>query len=160
MARSLSDILNEAEGIIEKRASEKPVAQSFDAVEKYASFLNGLASAAPSPAAPEEFNLLEKIAHAIAIVDTLTFLEEHEKIAQFEDICRERGYSEEQIAGFIEKKASGMAVSKGMSRYLLPAALAAGAGTFAVGHHKGKKKGYNQALDDISAAMSQPPSQE
>ena len=47
----------------------------------------------------------EKVAHALAIVETLMNIEQLQKVAAFEKTATERGFTPEQIAEFIEKQA-------------------------------------------------------
>lgn len=103
MAKSLDALLSEADAIIEtKLASKKPEPRDDD-IFKLAEDLKG-----SKPAADEEMclTLTEKIAHSIAIVDTLLNLDTLVKMAQFESKAKESGFSDGQISEYFEKKAS------------------------------------------------------
>jgi hypothetical protein len=50
--------------------------------------------------------LREKLAHSVALVDTLLNLERLEKLAAFESAAREKGFSDQQIQSYFEKNAS------------------------------------------------------
>jgi hypothetical protein len=155
MARSIDDILNEADALINSRSQEKVAAAApvlDDDVTSLARLLSMDAPATVKTAQPEifEMNLNEKVAHALAITDTLTHIEELMKIASFEEAARERGIPQDQIDKFISEKLAFNSASK----HVIPAAVAGVAG-YAVGSKKGKEKGYNKALDDVSSAFSQ-----
>lgn len=103
MARSISDLISEADEILAiKTASEqKPVAQ--DDIYKLASDLKKTAKQEESS---DDLTVTEKIAHAVAIVDTLLNLAEMKKIADFEKKAQDAGYPEEKVSSFFEKRAS------------------------------------------------------
>lgn len=153
---NLNDLIREADTIIEKKASKnKPAVQTFDdedEISKLAALMVGDDQLAPKQekvASAIVETPFEKIAHAIAIVETLINIEELQKLASFEDQARDKGFSETQIEEFIEKRASAL---KPVHKYVtIPGALLAlGAGA---GHVHGKKSGYNAALSDVSQAM-------
>lgn len=101
MAASLNSLLTEADSIIESRLSSKAPAVQDD-IFKLAEELK--ASSVKND--DLDLTLTEKIAHSIAIVDTLLNLEALTKMASFEEKAKESGFSEEQISEFFEKKAS------------------------------------------------------
>jgi hypothetical protein len=152
MARSIEDYLNEANDIIEKRASapaQKP--PSDDEIVKLADILT--AQEAPPPPPQLELTLFEKVAYSMAIIDTVRHIEEFQKIDAFEKTARERGFSDEQVAQFLEKRAEGpSALSK-----VLATGGALGLAGFAHIHGKkrGKEEGYEQAMSDIQHALQQ-----
>lgn len=101
MAKSLDALLTEADALIESKLA--PVAaQPQDDIFKLAEELTASGKATDEDIA---YSLTEKIAHSIAVVDTLLNLETLSKLAAFEDLAAEKGYSEEQMAKFFEKKA-------------------------------------------------------
>ena len=149
MARSLEQLISDADQIIEKRAAAPKAQAAVDdgEVVKLASLL----AAKDAPQADTfQMTMLEKVAHSIAIVETIQQLEQLEKIAKFEEGCRGKGFSEDQINAFLEKRGF-----KEVSKYVVPAGLAGLAG-LAYGHHKGKEKGYRKALGDVQSAFSSP----
>lgn len=153
MARTLDQILNEADDIISGRsaAQEKTAspAPSGDEIENLAKYLESEVHAQTKVASSDvEMTAFEKVAYSMAIVDTMTTLEKLTKVAAFEEKARAQGYSEAQIGEFLEKQAA----SEFGKKTILPAAAAAlAAGAY--GHSKGKEKGYNKALDDVSGAF-------
>ena len=146
MGRAIEDFLREADEIIEKKASAPKPAPSDDEVVKIAHIL----AAKDSP--QFEMTLFEKVAQAAAIIETVQHMDKLEKVAKFEEACREKGYSEEKIAEFLEKRAMND-VGRWAAKHVLPPAVAAtAAGIY--GHKKGKEKGYKNALDDVQKAFS------
>lgn len=154
MARTIDDILNEADEIINSKGTEKTAAPAptEDDVTSLARLLMDPAQVTKLAAQPESFemNLHEKVAHAIAIVDTLGQIEELQKLAQLEAAALERGVPQEQIDAFIQEKLAANAATK----FVVPAALTGVAG-YAMGRKSGKEKGYNKAVDDFSQMLSQ-----
>lgn len=106
MTKSVNSLLAEAEQIMTKHASKKPENADSSVVLKLAEQLRK-----GQVAEPEATSLTVKIAEAIAIVDTLINLEQIIKVAHFEGQAKEAGYNDDQIADFIEKKASPKFVS-------------------------------------------------
>ena len=112
MSKHLSDILKEADELIEKRASEgisktasaKTAAAGDDVFAMAQALVRGPAPSAEMPQSSVA-TLVEKIAHAAAVVDTLRNLPALMKLAEFEEAARKAGYSEAQIGDFIEKRA-------------------------------------------------------
>lgn len=170
MARRLDDLLNEADALIEKKAAkaQAPASSSAeeDEVEKLANALlaeENLETMSAQKRAPtkgtDEWELGEKIAHAISIVSVLSQIEEIQKLGQFEKTAAEKGFSQDEIDHFMgEKVAAAIQAGADKVRKLLPAALAAGgagAAGYASGRTKGKEKGYSQALNDVNQAFEQ-----
>jgi len=106
MARNISDLLREADDIIEKRASQKPAAISAgeEDVFKLAEALRG--SIREEVQAPAEWTLQEKLAHALMLVGTFANLPELTKMAQFEKKASAAGYEADEINACLEKRAS------------------------------------------------------
>ena len=101
MAKSLDALLSEADAIIEtKLAQVKP--ELKDDIFKLAEELTSSGRVSNEEIA---LSLTEKIAHSIAVVDTLLNLETLSKMATFEDKAVASGYSEAQLSKFFEKKA-------------------------------------------------------
>lgn len=153
----LEDLIREADSVIEKKAAKAaPVVStdSSDDITKLAEMLLSDDEVKPTQtkvAAPaREETPFEKIAHAIAIVETLVNIEELQKLASFEEQAKSKGFSDAQVEEFIEKKAAAL---KPVHKYVtIPGALLAlGAGA---GHAHGKKSGYSEAMGDVSRALS------
>lgn len=161
MRGSLSNYLREADEIIEKRASQgKPQtsAPSEDEVIKLASLLTQSEVAQQPQAETSSIQTLtEKVAHAIALVDTLMNLEQIQKLAEFEKKAKAAGHSDEQIEEFIKQASAGEKFKSVLKSLRAPTAAAA-AGTAAgaaLAHGKGKDSGYRQALQDVNEAFRQ-----
>lgn len=169
MAKTIDQLLREADDIIERRASEKTASVSSSATTEDDDSVEKLASALLSPAhQPEQVTAqesaiqtpFEKIAQAIVLVETLMNLDELAKVHQFEKMAHEKGFSEEQISQYMDKIAAGMDYKRLAPMIpILGAAGLAGLGGAYVGHRKGKKsgesQGYNQALKDVDKAMKE-----
>lgn len=104
MSRNISTLLQEADSIIEKRASE--TANVVPAVESEDIFKIAAELRQPSRSVDTDLTMFEKIAHAIALVDTLINANEIAKIASFEEKAASAGYSPEQVCDYFEKNAS------------------------------------------------------
>jgi hypothetical protein len=106
MGKTIGALLQEAETIITKHASEKIAAEDPALVLKLAEQLR------KGPVKEASGNdLTVKIAEAISIVDTLINLESILKVAHFEAQAKTAGFSEAQISEYIEKNASPKFVS-------------------------------------------------
>lgn len=156
MSRSINDILREADDIVAARTSEKTASAAKSTPSYSDEDIFKLAEALTAPEESTINTLTEKVAASIALVDTLLNLDTLIKIAHFEKAAKEKGYSEEKVAEFLEKQASeGAAKFKSVVKMLPWMAGAAGAGGVAGlvhGHKKGKEKGYNQAVNDMYSA--------
>jgi hypothetical protein len=156
MSKTLSELLAEADHIIEKRGeAAKPVESGNDDIIKLASMLSMDDEQTTVVTAPLEMTLFEKVAHSMAIVETVARIGEFEKLAQFKEAAAEQGWSEAQIDEYLEKKAT-----PSPSRFgkMLPASILALGGmgaAGAVGHKKGKKKGYGEAQSDMQQAIEE-----
>jgi len=167
MAKSISDLLNEADDIIEKRASvSTPISSDVDdGTIKLAEDLETWGLDAPKEEAESVkvasvevdpyLDINEKVAHAIAIIDTVMNLPLVQKIAEFEKKAAEQGFSKEEIDEFVKKANRAKKLETAARWLILPSAAAAGAGGFVSGKKKGKDKGYNQALTDVNKAFEQ-----
>jgi hypothetical protein len=148
---SLDQLFRDADALIKKRAAAVVTLapQPDDEVTKLADLLakDGEVKQA-APVAIEE-TLFEKVAHAIAIIETMEKLGEINKLVEFEKKAAEAGHTAEQIDAFIEKK--GMKLSPKYLKILGGAAALGASG--AVGAHAGKKKGYQSAVEDVNKAL-------
>lgn len=116
---NLNDIFKEADEVITKHAKDNKASSSTQT--KTASVdpevatlaqevLKGSydqATASEKIASPKLTNM-EKIAHSMAVVDTLINLSGMAKLEKTAQVALDSGYSEEQVADYIEKKASTM----------------------------------------------------
>lgn len=99
MAINLSQLLKDADDIIEKRASKKPDESTRkDDISKLAEELK--ASSEDTEWTPQE-----KLAQAIMLVSTYANLPQLAKLAQFEAKALKAGYDESAIESFLEKRA-------------------------------------------------------
>lgn len=113
MTRSLANILAEADEVIEKIASESnasPAASEDDDLFKLAQEVRDSAPApmVAEPVAPvQEFEMtpLEKIAEAIAIVETAVSANELHGLSKLEKVAAEREIPNEEVQGFFAKVA-------------------------------------------------------
>ena len=102
MAKSLGDLIRDADEIITvKTASVKPQVQ--DDIFKLAGEL--VEDRAPA-LTEDDFSMAEKIAHSVALVETLINMPTLKKVAEFEKKAKESGYTPEQITEYFEKNAS------------------------------------------------------
>ena len=144
----IDQLIKEADSIIDGRREEPALQADDNETVKLASMLVQNDSVyTPVQASPE--TLVEKLAHAVAIVDIAVNFEQFQKLAQFQEQARSQGIPEEQIAAYLEKRAQ---ASPSLMRWLtIPAAAAVGL----TSHHLGKKKGYKKALEDVNQAFGQ-----
>lgn len=160
MGFTIDQLLAEADEEIKgisKQAAKKAqteLSQSDEEPVKLAHFLEDFAESASkqTQAQPEqktaskksdqsvfEDDPIAKVAHAAAIIETATRIEEFKKSASFIKKARAAGHSEDQIADFLLKNASkGRMAVKG----LVGAGLLGGAGV--AGHEYGEEKGKKQ----------------
>lgn len=117
MVRPLSELIQDADDIIfgRKTAEEKTAASADteiadDDIFKLAEMIRKV----PEPETTEKsaseddqlvFTMREKVAHAVALIDTLLNLPTIAKVAAFEEKARAAGYTDEQIASQLEKTA-------------------------------------------------------
>jgi len=102
MVKSLDTLLSEADSLIEMKLAQK-TPEPQDNIFKLAEELKTSGRASDDDIA---YSITEKIAHSIAVVDTLLNLETLSKMASFEDKAASSGYTEEQLSKFFEKKAA------------------------------------------------------
>jgi len=104
MGFNLDDLLRDADECIEKTA--KPVApiSNDDDIMKLASML--MADEVKPVVASEKLveTPFEKVARAVAIIETVLSLKDLEKISQLEKVATANGYTEEQITKFLSEK--------------------------------------------------------
>jgi hypothetical protein len=114
MVRPLSEIIRDTDEIVSRRVSEKTASPSQDEltdddVFKLAEQIRKAPSVPTEKKASQnedlEFTMREKIAHAVALVDTLLNLPTLIKVAQFEDSAKAQGYSDAEITAQLEKTA-------------------------------------------------------
>jgi hypothetical protein len=103
MARSINSIIEDADKIINSKVASGPALPQDDDIFKLASNLTKGTSAGLSE---DDFTLTEKIAHAIAVVDTILNIPAMAKIANFTKVAQDQGYTEGQISEFFEKNSS------------------------------------------------------
>lgn len=101
MSVSLNTLLSEADQIISKYSSQKNSQSSnVDDVFKLAAQLTE-----EEKLPQEDWSVIEKIAWAQAITDTVNNLDHIKKLAEFEKQATERGFPKEQISEYISKYA-------------------------------------------------------
>jgi hypothetical protein len=107
MARSLAQIMKDADGIIEKMASENEsisLRDEEDDLFKLASEMTKKPVLEDhAKQASFELTPFEKTAASIAVVETILGAQELAKIVEFEKSASERGLTTEQIQGVFEK---------------------------------------------------------
>jgi len=115
MAKDLSRLLEEADHLIVGRSSgvvKEASSANEDDIFKLAELVRKgppEVKEAAHPAADEDdfpFTMQEKIAHAVAIVDTWKNLSVLNKISDFEKKAKDKGHSDAEIQQFFEKNAS------------------------------------------------------
>ena len=118
---NFNHILQEADAILEKHASPskettsakenvKTASADPEAVTLAEELLKGQYDFNPGieKVATSQMTAMEKIAHSMAIVDTLLNISELAKLEKTAQVAEESGYSAQQISEYIEKKASEM----------------------------------------------------
>ena len=98
MSISLDQLLSEADTLIEKRASSAP-SYDEDDIFKLAEKLSNDDSQKELIDTP-----FEKIARAIAIIETVQTLNKTQELENFEKKAMENGYSEEEVDSFLSEK--------------------------------------------------------
>lgn len=103
MPRSLGDLIRDADELItSKLASPKPQVQEDDIFK----MAKELVKNDEVPVTDNDYSMAEKIAHSIALVETLINMPALIKVAEFEKKAKESGFTSEQISDYFEKKAS------------------------------------------------------
>ena len=111
MVRPLSELIQDADNIIfgrqEKTAGEAEKNLSDEDIFKLAEQIKKPVQPPTEKRAADEFTLTmrEKLAHAVALVDTLFNLPTLTKIAEFEERARAEGFSDAEINAQLEKTA-------------------------------------------------------
>lgn len=155
--RNLDELLSEAESIIEKKAEAKqrPTSSQSESDKEVAKLANLLVNDGMFTEVPIEVDresLVEKVAHSLAIVQTLANAEHLAKIAEFHERAVASGYTDEQIFPVIEKIAKKKLLK--LPWKLLSGGLLAGGAGAGVAHKKGKDSGYEQAVKDVETLLS------
>jgi len=171
MPISIDQLLNEADEILEKRASVvAPTIDSEDDVIKLANFLmkedeelkprptSNLQEKVANVSSMVDVTqaMFEKIAESIAIVETLENIVTLTKEAEFTKKAKEAGHSDTDIENHLLKISS---VRSGASKLIAPAvasvlaASAAGVAGHKSGKSKGEQAGYVKALKDVDDAF-------
>ena len=162
--RRLDDIINDVEAEIAKTGGQEKIASALPNDEDIFALAAQLEKTSEeAPQQPVEVDdglqtLTEKVAHAIAIVDTIQNLPHLIQMADFEKQAVAKGYTEAQIEDFMAKQAKGKVPSV-MKRIpygklgVLAGVGGAGLAGRSSGKAQGKNQGYAQALDDVNEAM-------
>lgn len=103
MAKSLNALISEVDALIDNKLVKK--AEPSDGVVKLASQLREMGKETSSLPV-EDYSLIEKVAYARAVMDTLINLDLMTKIEAFEKAAKASGMDTEKIASYIEKNAS------------------------------------------------------
>lgn len=167
MAR-LDTLLDEADELISKRLAggqEKTgAAVGDDDIFKLAEEVRNPAPRSEEPSSAI-VTLTEKVAHALAISETMMNLPVLVQIDQLTKTAQDKGISAERIDAYIEKLAKGklQSILNLFSRHGGKALTAGGAvaatGGVVTAHRKGEEKGvqegYVQALKDVNKAWDE-----
>lgn len=116
MAKKISDLLEEVEEVLSKKAaspkeefSEKDIFTLADQLKKQAA--PGLpleSSVEPTPDMQQDApiqTLREKVAHALALTEVYANLPFFQRLSEFEKKASENGLKDQEVASFLEKKA-------------------------------------------------------
>lgn len=151
MAKSLSDILKEADESIEKKAS-KPIEKTASAedqeIEKLAAFLNAQSLEKVAGITQPIETEIEKTARAVALMEAAIALED-DTISKFIKTAKDNGHKDEEIAVYLNEK---IAADVPLHKYVIPALI--GGSALGVGSAIGKKQGYKKAVSDIEGALN------
>lgn len=104
MSKSLNALMKEADDIIESRLSKQADIPESE-IYKLASDLRAMPTDQGSELPVAEYSILEKIAYARAILDTVLNLDYLTKIEKFEKQAAEAGLPREKVASYFEKNA-------------------------------------------------------
>ena len=116
--RTFEQILQDADRIIEKRAQEAippPAPIEDDEIFKLASQVRTCKSELP---APFEFTESEKLAHSLAVLETIFSAKDLTNLVKFEKEARSRGMSDEAIQAFFDKVADGSRVGRRVHEFM------------------------------------------
>jgi hypothetical protein len=118
MRRTLSQILQEADSIIEKRAAEPPpTISSDDEIFKLAETVRNHRSEMKTPE-PIELTHEEKVAFSMAFLETLLSAQELAALHRFEKEAIARGLPQESVQSFYEKVAEKTEAGKRVFNFL------------------------------------------
>ena len=96
MPISLDQLLSEADELIEKNASQRPSIEDEDIFK--------LAEKIQEEDQPLVETPFEKIAHAVAIIETVQAINKIKELESFEKTAKENGYSEQEIDKYLSDK--------------------------------------------------------
>lgn len=115
MAKKVSDLLEEVEAVLSKRASspkeefsEKDIFTLADQLRKQASPelpLEDSVEPADTQLDTPIQTLREKVAHALALTEVYANLPFFQRLSEFEKQSAEKGLGEQEVISFLEKKA-------------------------------------------------------
>jgi hypothetical protein len=106
--RSLSALIKDADTIIEKRGGGQQVKTASvkeDDIFKLAEQIRTSRPEVSIEVPNDVVTLVEKIAHAVCLVDTMLNLDTLSKIDKLEKVAKEKGMTDDQISKWFEKKA-------------------------------------------------------
>ena len=115
MARSLSTLLGDADALISSRVNGSiktaSSAEGGDDIFKMAEWVRkgsdvAVVKEASESADDESFTLMDKLAHAKAILETYQNLPTLLKMANFEKSAKAKGFTDTQIEAYLEKNAA------------------------------------------------------
>ena len=111
MAKSISDLLKEADSVLAEKsmgvkvASQKPVVD-YDAEVQSLHDMMMKEAASVQPKQEIEETPLEKIAHACAIIETVLDVQSEVRQQKVAQAALENGFSQEEVNEYMEKNAS------------------------------------------------------
>jgi hypothetical protein len=113
MAKKVSDLLEEVESILSKRASSPKETMTEKDIFSLADQLRKQASPSVAQVGSDEVveldtpiqTLREKVAHALALTEVYANLPFFQRLTQFEKKACENGMTDQDITSFLEKKA-------------------------------------------------------
>lgn len=116
---NLENIFREADEVIKKASAQTTPSQEQTKEASVNDEVSNLAQevirgsfdeqpAAKTAAPQSTMTPMEKVAHSMAIVDTLLNLSNMAKLEKIAEVAKENGYTDAQVGEYIEKKASQM----------------------------------------------------
>lgn len=160
MTKSVDALIAEADEIIQKNSSSGMQKKASDLKsEDIFKLAEKLVSPGTQKVANDETairTIQEKVASSMAIIDTILNLPMLKQLDEFEKAASEMGKNPEEVQEFI-KKAGATKGFKSIRMPLLKAlGLGAGGGVAAsIGHKKGERQGYAEAIEDVDTVMRQ-----
>lgn len=160
MAKDINTLISEADEIIAKNSPDgmRKTASKEDDIFALAEQVKSAYALPEKPAIDETSikTLQEKVASSMAIVDTILNLPVLTQLAEFEKAAMDSGKKPEQIQQFIEKTGAAKKIKsiRGPLMKVLALGGAGGAGA-ALGHKKGEREGYSDAIEDVDTVMRQ-----